>query len=100
MGIIKGLESFVSAFKESEVNTGKDAQPGIKVPFWFYGCEAFAKKKKERQTPDAAPKVQDIQSPKPKADLPEPETADAQVQKILVETPDIPAAAMVQALKA
>ena len=97
--MIKGLESLVSAFKESEVNTGKDAQPGIKVPFWFYGCEAFAKKKKERQTPDAAPKVQDIQPPKPDASLPEQESADAQVQKMLIDHPTMPAAAMVQALK-
>ncbi len=99
MGVIKGLESFVSAFKESEVNTGKDAQPGVHAPFWFWGCEAFAKKKKERQTPDAAPKVQDVRPVKQDPELPQPEDPDAQVQKMLIEHPTMPAAAMVQALK-
>jgi len=97
--MIKGLESLVAAFKESEVNTGKDAQPGIKVPFWFYGCEAFFKKKKERQAGGAAPDVQDIRPAKQNPELPKPETPGAQVQKMLIEHPTMPAAAMVQALK-
>jgi hypothetical protein len=98
MGVIKGLESFVSAFKESEVDTGKKAQPGVHVPFWFWGCEAFAKKAKEAYK-TGTPKKQDIRPPKADPSLPEPETADAQVQKMLIEHPTMPAAAMVQALK-
>lgn len=98
MGVIKGLESFVSAFKESEVDTGKKAQPGIHLPFWFWGCEAFAKKAKEAYR-TGTPKKQDVRPPKADPSLPEPESAEAQVQKMLIEHPGMPAAAMVQALK-
>jgi len=78
------------AAKTEKVATGKKAQPGISVPFWFYGTEAFRK---------GDPKIKSVIPPKEKRDLPTPASADEQVQKMLVETPDMPAAALVQALK-
>jgi len=75
-----------------EAATGKAAQPGIRVPFWFYGTEAFVKLHGKRGEASGD-----------KAELPPKATGqadvDAKVQKLLVDTPDLPANALVQALK-
>lgn len=80
-------------FSEAEPATGKKAQPGIHLPFWFWGCEAFRKSAAPNQGSKKLPKKDD------KA-LPETPSADEQVQRILVDTPDMPAAAMLNKLKA
>lgn len=79
--------------KESELATGKKAQPGVHLPFWFWGCEAFVK--------GPVPKA-DIRKPLTKndAELPAPSSADEQAQALIVKNPDMPAATLLNALKA
>jgi hypothetical protein len=84
---------FAAPLKESEPATGKKAQPGLHLPFWFWGCEAFVK--------GPVPKA-DIRKPltKDDAELPAPSSADEQAQALLVKNPDMPAATLLNTLKA
>lgn len=66
-------------------SSGIDAQPGIKTNFSWWGTHAFTKAFLKNESSPLSNEQRDV---------------DAEVQKILVETPNIPAAAMIQALKA
>lgn len=67
-----------------------EAQPGIKTTHWFWGTEAFTPKPSK---PEHQFTGKDEQSP-------EKPTADEQAQRILVDTPGISGATMLNAMKA
>ena len=89
--LYKRLGGEIMPAKEA-IATGKKAQPGVHLPFWFFGVEAYAKLKGQTQASGDT------------ADLPaqddEQRDVETTVQKMLVDTPELPAAALLQALKA
>jgi hypothetical protein len=82
------MEAFVKLFKKKGKASGlKEAdKTGIKTPFWFYGVEAFNHSKTE-----ARPQVvAQVAAPKP---------ADDEAQKLLIASPNMTAATLLNALK-
>lgn len=87
------LTTYIYKKMGGEIKPAKEAdKTGVKTTHWFWGCEAFAPKAGKAKPDEAKPEVVDQVEP--------PTPADAQAQQLLIDQPDMPAATMLNALKA
>jgi len=76
---------------ESLVKKKEDDKTGIKQPFWFYASDVYSKKKEVKPVV-GEPEPKPLTNPSP--------TVEDQVNQILLDTPEMSAATLVNTLKA
>ena len=76
---------------ESLIKKKEDDKTGIKQPFWFYASDVYSKKKEVKPVV-GEPEEKPLTNPSP--------TAEDQVNQILLDTPQMSAATLVNTLKA
>ena len=85
---MKLLKIFESLIKKKE-----DDKTGIKQPFWFYASEVYEKKSKNKEIKP------EVGEPEPKPLTKPDPSAEDQVNQILLDTPQMSAATLVNTLK-